>query len=196
MKANAPPWNLRFQLTSDGAQIERRLSNPERLQRRDPAGQIGQGPGRRQGWEVSTIRESRIGAMNRGPPARRRRSRARFLESSLSFLRRHCDHEPAIATFCCTCNKRLQVPQPRFMGSPLFPSDLLTGHEPDRVCAVLRRRKQCGRCDPLVPCARREDWFRWWTSAHFGEARVGFPVGKVCLFQNSTGLRASGQTIR
>jgi hypothetical protein len=76
--------------------------------------------------------------------------------------------------------------------SALFLSDLLTGHEPDRVSRVLRRRKQCGRCDPLVPCARWKDWFRWWTSAHFGEARVGFPVGKICFLQNSTGLSVSG----
>ena len=68
----------------------------------------------------------------------------------------------------------------RFMESPLFLSDLLTAHEPDRVCAV-RYRKQCGRCRSLVPCARWKDWFRWWITAHFGETRVGFPVGKICL---------------
>ena len=34
---------------------------------------------------------------------------------------------------------------------------------------------------PLVLCARWEEWFWWWTFAHFGEAREGFPVGKICL---------------
>ena len=81
----------------------------------------------------------------------------------------------------------------RFMGSSVFLTDLLTGHEPDRVRAVWRW-KQCGRCRPVVPCARWRDWFRWWTTAHFGEARVGFPVGKICLLQNSTGLSASPLT--
>jgi hypothetical protein len=81
------------------------------------------------------------------------------------------------------------------MESSLFLFDLLTAHEPDSVCAVLRRREQCGRSHPLVPCARWKDWFRWWTSAHFGEARVGFPVGKICFFQNSIGLSVSGQKI-
>ena len=72
----------------------------------------------------------------------------------------------------------------------LFLFDLLTGHEPERLRAV-RRWKQCGRCRPLVPGARWKDWFRWWTSAHFGEAQVGFPVGKICLLQNTIGLSAS-----
>ena len=80
------------------------------------------------------------------------------------------------------------------MESSVFHSDLLTAHEPDRVCGVLRRREQCGRFCPLVPCARWRDWFRWWTFTHFGEARVGFPVGKICLLQNSTGLSASPLT--
>ena len=75
----------------------------------------------------------------------------------------------------------ISLPELRFMGSPLFLTDLHTAHEPDRVCAVLRRRKQCGRCRSLVPCARWEDWFRWWITVHFGEAREGFPVGKICL---------------
>jgi hypothetical protein len=77
-----------------------------------------------------------------------------------------------------------------FMESPLFLSDLLTAHEPDRVRPVLRCREQCGRLDPLVPCARWRDWFRWWITAHFGEARVGFPVGKICLLSELH--RASG----
>ncbi|HKS38860.1 MAG TPA: hypothetical protein VJW76_16820, partial [Verrucomicrobiae bacterium] len=47
----------------------------------------------------------------------------------------------------------------RFMESSLFLADLLTGHEPDRLCRV-RRWKQCGRCRPLEPCARWKDWFR------------------------------------
>lgn len=67
------------------------------------------------------------------------------------------------------------------MESSLFLFDLLTAHEPDRVGRVPRRRKQCGRFNPLALCARWKDWFRWWISAHFGEARVGFPVGKICL---------------
>ena len=43
----------------------------------------------------------------------------------------------------------------------------------------------------LVPCARRVDWLWWRISAHFGEARVGFPVGKIYLSQNVTGLPTS-----
>ena len=77
------------------------------------------------------------------------------------------------------------------MESSLFLSDVLTGHELARVRGVLRRWKQCGRCRPLASSTRWKDWFRWWTSAHFGEARVGFPVGKICLLQNSIGLSAS-----
>jgi hypothetical protein len=76
---------------------------------------------------------------------------------------------------------------PGIHGSFPFLLELLTGHEPDRV-SVRRRPKQCGRSSSMVPCARMGDWFRWWTSAHFGEARAGFPVGKICLFQNATGL--------
>ncbi|MCZ7640432.1 MAG: hypothetical protein M5U12_32880 [Verrucomicrobia bacterium] len=80
----------------------------------------------------------------------------------------------------------------RIMESSLFLSDLLTGHEPGSIASVLRHQEQCDRSYPLVPCARWRDWFRWWTSAHFGEALVGFPVGKICFSQNSTGLAVSG----
>ena len=82
----------------------------------------------------------------------------------------------------------------RFMGSFLFRLDLLTGHEPDSVCPAMSEAVWPFR--PMVPCARRVDWFRWQTSAHFGEARVGFPVGKICLPQNAIGLRTPLSTER
>jgi hypothetical protein len=66
------------------------------------------------------------------------------------------------------------------MGSSLFFSDLLTAHEPDRVLRVLLAGSSLAVLS-LVLCARWKDWFRRWTSAHFGEARVGFPVGEICL---------------
>ena len=109
------------------------------------------------------------------------RSDRRFMESLHDFSVAHWDHEPLRLTEARS-GPRVCDPQPaRFMESSLFLSDLLTAHEPDRVCGVPRCREQCGRCRPLVPCARWKDWFRWWASAHFGETRVGFPAGKICL---------------
>jgi hypothetical protein len=75
------------------------------------------------------------------------------------------------------------------MESSLFFSDLLTAHEPDRVLRVLSAGSSVADL-PLVPCARWKDWFRRWTSAHFGETRVGFPVGEIGLLSELR--RASG----
>ena len=73
-------------------------------------------------------------------------------------------------------------------GSFLFRLDLLTDHELGRVLGTL---EAVWPCCPMVLCARRVDWFWRRTSAYFGEARVGFPVGKICLFQNAVGLPMS-----
>ena len=105
------------------------------------------------------------------------------MESPLSRTRMKWDHELENRK-CLEINGAIF----RFMESRLFQNELRTDHEPNRVGGVLRGRKQCGRCDPLVPCARWKDWFRWWTSAHFGELLL--PVGEVCLFQNTPGLLA------
>ena len=127
-------------------------------------------------------RHSRLGSLRYFGCSFAALQKARFMESSVFLSDLLTTHEPEF-------RKPLEINKTilRFMGSPLFLTDLLTGHEPDRVGAV-RRWKQCGRCRPMVPCARWRDWFRWWITAHFGEARVGFPVGKICLLQNSTGL--------
>ena len=76
------------------------------------------------------------------------------------------------------------------MESSLFQKELRTDHEPDRVAGELSRCKQCGRCIlwRLVPGGKIGSGS--WTSAHFGEARVGFPVGEICLFQNTLGFGA------
>ena len=58
----------------------------------------------------------------------------------------------------------------------LFRLDLLTDHELNSY--VRATSEAVWPFYPLVPGARKGGWFWRWTSAHFGEARVGFPVGK------------------
>ncbi len=64
--------------------------------------------------------------------------------------------------------------------------DLLTDLELDRVGRAIS--EAVWPYLSMALSARSQDWFWRRTSAYFGEARVGFPVGKICLFQNAVGL--------